>query len=169
MGSRSWLGGSRGQQRPWLSEVGVPATPVPSSPCLWFFPSLSLFSSRWLSLLCVTLALVLASKKRTILLGPPPHSCLLCSVLLRLLYGSSSTELEEADWPTEPPTDWQIDNQTGTQHNQMKECGHEERDRCRCRCCFCCCLWPRPTPLPVAGVFWVLGSARSKMAGGGGP
>lgn len=89
---------SRAEQRDreaLLSEVGVPATPVPGSPVCWSFPALSLSSSRWLSLLCVTLALVLASEKRTILLGPPVSSALLCFALLCLLHVGDSTGLRE--------------------------------------------------------------------------
>lgn len=81
MGSRSWLGGSRGTTEAWLAEVGAALSPCPCFPCRWSFPALSLLSSRWLSLLCVTLALVLASENGRFYLAPPflpSFSALLC-------------------------------------------------------------------------------------------
>lgn len=104
MGSRSWLGGSRGRPEAWLAEVGAP-TPCPCFPCRWSFPALSLLSSRWLSLLCVTLALVLASENGRFYLAPPPFffTVLLCSVCITASTNPGCKRL----------TDRQMDRQAG--------------------------------------------------------
>lgn len=63
----------------WLRGGGTCPLSLPP-PVVGSFSALSLPSSRWSSLLCVTLALVLASDNGRFYLAPPTESRLLCSL-----------------------------------------------------------------------------------------